>query len=445
MLVMKVYRGTGSAADLIQSFVNLTERLDNEFVPVTVAARQAQATILGIDLANLTAIGSNDLPAASPFAVETGELFSKNRSLFGVTVAVETRRPTLEDSTPSAILRVFALGDSSIISATFDEFYATVETVFNCPLSQTVIKSDRTRTLQAEGLTPFGALDEHNINAAHALKDPFARSTAIMIKSGRGILAKDLAKNLPKGYPGTSGELRDILLQSDIIASETVLICKSSGDLVNRVESSEALKRVAGLGIKCSCGNPLEDEEIEESLSVTPRGHALLDKSQWMTIVLVDELRKIGVPDTDIFVEQQFGGDEIDCIAIISGDTVLFELKDKEFSLGNAYSFNAKVAILRPDLSVVVTTEQVGNDAKDHFLRARRAATAGRRGAAMRREETEEPALVEGIEKLAEHLEKIGTSLVSVDARRQLRDLLLSAALSPTDVVRALADPTDEG
>jgi hypothetical protein len=65
------------------------------------------------------------------------------------------------------------------------------------------------------------------------------------------------------------------------------------------------------------------------------------------------------------------GGDEVDCLTNVNGELVLFELKDKEFSLGNAYSFGAKIGIIRPEHAVILTTEVVGNDAKEHFERSR--------------------------------------------------------------------------
>ena len=54
----------------------------------------------------------------------------------------------------------------------------------------------------------------------------------------------------------------------------------------------------------------------------------------------------------EVLVEQSVGGDEIDCVANISGELTLFELKDKEFNLGN--------------------------DAKEHFTRARQAGKSRR-------------------------------------------------------------------
>jgi hypothetical protein len=72
--------------------------------------------------------------------------------------------------------------------------------------------------------------------------------------------------------------------------------------------------------------------------------------------LLLEELQKVGVSFDQTLTEQQVGGDEVDCLANISGELVFFELKDKDFSLGNAYSFGAKMGIIRPEHSVIFST-----------------------------------------------------------------------------------------
>ena len=80
----------------------------------------------------------------------------------------------------------------------------------------------------------------------------------------------------------------------------------------------------------------------------------------WLTLCLLVELQRIGVPLNDTLIEQQVGGDEVDCLAVVSGELVFFELKDKDFNLGNAYSFGAKMGILRPDHAVILSTQKIG-------------------------------------------------------------------------------------
>jgi hypothetical protein len=54
-------------------------------------------------------------------------------------------------------------------------------------------------------------------------------------------------------------------------------------------------------------------------------------------------------------------------------------LKDKEFNLGGAYSFGAKIGIIGPAHPVIISSEKIGGDAKEHFERAKLAGSKGMR------------------------------------------------------------------
>jgi len=142
-------------------------------------------------------------------------------------------------------------------------------------------------------------------------------------------------------------------------------------------------------------------------------------------------------------VEQQFGGDEIACIAIISGDVVLFELRDCRFTLGHAHSFNAKIGIVQPDCSMVVTTEKIGNDAKAHFDRRRQAVRKNMPRPYV--DELVEPLFVEGISNLRAGLEDLVTNLVTKDARRVLSEVLPLAGITPGTLLRGWTTRSDSG
>jgi hypothetical protein len=42
-------------------------------------------------------------------------------------------------------------------------------------------------------------------------------------------------------------------------------------------------------------------------------------------------------------------------------------LKDREFNLGGAYSFGAKIGIIGPAHPVIISREKIGGDAKEHL------------------------------------------------------------------------------
>ncbi len=171
---------------------------------------------------------------------------------------------------------------------------------------------------------------------------------------------------------------------------------------------------------------------------MSEQGRALLDSSRWLTILLLQELLSVGVPLDKILIEQQVGGDEIDCVADISGELALFELKDKEFNLGSAYSFGAKIGIIRPDYSIIASTEHVGGDAKEHFLRAQAARGSREERWARSREDSNDIIYIEGIEHLREGVQALATLIYRGDAQRVLSRVLSVGALNPASMIRGV-------
>jgi len=182
---------------------------------------------------------------------------------------------------------------------------------------------------------------------------------------------------------------------------------------------------------------------MEEALAVTDLGRNLLDKARWLSVLLLKELQAVGVSREAVLLEQTVGGDEIDCLANISGELALFELKDKEFNLGNAYSFGAKIGIIRPQHPVIVTTEHVGNDAKEHFIRARRASA---RESMFETEHADAGiTYIEGAESLGIGIRAFATAIYRRDALRLLDRVLPLASLDGASLLAALEEARPTG
>jgi hypothetical protein len=193
-------------------------------------------------------------------------------------------------------------------------------------------------------------------------------------------------------------------------------------------------------GLKCACGREITDERVEEALTITAAGRGLLDKSRWLSLLVMAELMTLEIPADSILLEQSSGGDEMDCFADISGEMTFFELKDKEFSLGNAYSFGAKIGIFRPEHSVIVTSAYVGNDAKQHFQRAEESAVQDPYAlyVAGRSPEPNRVVYIEGIENLRSDLEALVGRIFAKDAAGILDRILPRASLDAESLVDAL-------
>jgi hypothetical protein len=176
--------------------------------------------------------------------------------------------------------------------------------------------------------------------------------------------------------------------------------------------------------VRCACGKPIAEERVEETVAMTDLGRNLLDGNRWLTLLLLEELQKVGIPLDQTLIEQQVGGDEIDCLAVISGDLVFFELKDKDFNLGNTYSFGAKMGIIRPKRAVIFSTQNIGGDAREHFERLRPRTRTGD----LAREQAE-IYYIEGLANLAVELQKIAGIIYTNDAVRILRRVLPLASV----------------
>jgi hypothetical protein len=215
-----------------------------------------------------------------------------------------------------------------------------------------------------------------------------------------------------------------------------VVICKRSSSQVLRVESAKALSTLSAEGVKCSCGAQLTDERLEEAIDLTDLGRKLLAGSWWMSILLVEQLHSLGIPYSDMLVEQKDGSEEIDCFANLSGWLCLFELKDKEFSLGHAYSFGAKIGLYGPNRGVIVTTAYVGGDVKEHF---RKSQTADRQRARFgNTRQMTKMLYIEGIENLRRSLEGLIEEAAVVDAHGAFDRALPMAAIDSASLAEAM-------
>ena len=122
----------------------------------------------------------------------------------------------------------------------------------------------------------------------------------------------------------------------------------------------------------------------------------------------------------------------------ISGELVLFELKDKEFNLGSAYSFGAKIGIVKPRHPVIVTTEHVGNDAKDHFVRAGVSGSHRDRRFFDQREVADEIFYIEGVENLRLGIESLVDKIYRNDATRLINNVIPLGTLDGQCMIDAL-------
>lgn len=310
-------------------------------------------------------------------------------------------------------------------------------------LSTSRYRSQRFKALQEEVTSEDIPREGPYIEGARTLADRVTRELAIAIKSSGGLLVPDAARQLPKEEPTHVDSAREALLHADIVAAEVVVVCKASGTQVARVPEAAVLDTLSKQGLRCACGNKIADEQTEQLLTITDRGRLLIDKSRWLSVLVREELVEFGVDPGEIMLECLIGAEEVDCIASVSGETFLLELKDKEFSIGGAYSFGAKIGLVQPDHAAIVTTAHVGNDVKDHFARTR---PMERRDRYIPTPQEHDSNLyyIEGLDHLRPVLEEIISAVYRKDSAEILNDVLALASIRSRALLEFIQSPKAE-
>jgi hypothetical protein len=444
MLILKVRHAT-MARDQLAMFEKLVDAAPPSFRRVIKPALSAQAAVLNLVPEELRQSRGKNIAGAELSGRNTmvdGEVLTDGSRLLAMSVKLPSSRARLVsrsrllvEATDSSehILEIAYIGDDPSCPE-LDEMGKAVSTILGVELREHRYPSLRFDELKSEGRESPVPPTEEELVGALLLKSRAARTIAVAIKASGGLLVRDLARQLPSASQEVPTEIAAALASAGLVDSEIVVICGKSQSQTARVPSRELIETLSKQGLKCACGRPIGEERVEEALTITDLGRSLLDKSRWLSILLIEELGAVGVPREDTLIDQQLGGDEIDCLANISGEVALFELKDKEFSLGNAYSFGAKIGIVRPEHSIIASTDRVGNDAKDHFHRARLAGRADR----FVEGEGSEVRYIEGVDNLSAGVRELAGSIYQSDIRRLLDEILRFGVIDARVVMQSV-------
>jgi hypothetical protein len=441
MLLLRMFRGD-VAGDRLAAFAEYLRALEGMGRPIIRPMRDAQPGVFDLTSQDFPQRSrpAVDLDFGGDGSVSEGEILVEGPHLEVIALRVippgsRSGGPSGELPDPGASVR--GRLDISYIGPSLDAspIRLAVERardVLGADMQSHRYTDERFKELKSEGRESPALPSDDELRGADLLKDRAIRTLAIAIKQSGGLLVRDLSRQLQADLRERTDTSHQALRTAGLVNAETVVICSKTQAQTARVESRELLAEMSARGLRCACGKPIAEERVEEALSLTSLGRALLEKSRWLTVLVIQELLAVDVPLSSMLVEQQMGGDEIDCIADISGELVLFELKDKEFSLGSAYSFGAKIGIIRPQHAVIVSTEYVGGDAKDHFRRAG-LTPGGRRASGTRGVEH-----IEGVGQLGAGIRRIASRIYGADGQRVLDQVLPLASLGGASLLRLL-------
>ena len=164
-------------------------------------------------------------------------------------------------------------------------------------------------------------------------------------------------------------EIAQPLLDRGLIQKEYLVICREDSRTLCTVPEKRSLDDSAGSQLRCAtCRRKYKDELIEEIYSLTEEAKGLIGGSHWMTIWVTSLLRAAGTPMERIKWNAAAGNDELDIIAEVQGMNVFFELKDREFGLGDAYPFSSRIERYGGNVGVILTMDKVATEA-ENFIR----------------------------------------------------------------------------
>jgi hypothetical protein len=210
------------------------------------------------------------------------------------------------------------------------------------------------------------SISNGEFEAAQILQDHQLRSCALRIKAAGGILESDLQKQLSTSSEVLEETLGKLEIKS-LIDRKDIVICRRTEKQVAVSESQEHLAELMSSGLCGECGTPIAEERTERLASTSMVLRRLLNGSLWMSASLAKSFIGERVPANRIALNVQHGTEEIDAFVDVDGSLIMIELKDKEFSMGHAYSFGARLAKYKPRYGIIVATKGVAPEVKSHF------------------------------------------------------------------------------
>ena len=186
------------------------------------------------------------------------------------------------------------------------------------------------------------------------------------------ILLSDFAKGMSEEKRDEAERNLNFMSGQGLLEKSLIVICKQKNVWWNMtIPSLTMLKELEKAAVTCtSCGAKITDEKVDTLFKISEKGTKLVAGSYWMVGKVVDILRRLDFRDEDIFSSVNYGGDELDIVALTMGRIFVFELKDREFNLGDAYKFHSKVSRLKEKSAntrlypIVFTTKSIADEAR---------------------------------------------------------------------------------
>jgi len=158
------------------------------------------------------------------------------------------------------------------------------------------------------------------------------------------------------------------LLSYELIRKEYLVQCKKDSHTICKIQDPIELQEKPGTDFTCTvCGRSFKDELIQEIYALSEKGKKLLFGSKWMTIWITQLLVAAGISKEAISWNASASEDELDIVIEMLGLRIFFELKDREFGLGDAYPFGYRISRYGGAFGLITTMDKVADEAKKFF------------------------------------------------------------------------------
>lgn len=193
------------------------------------------------------------------------------------------------------------------------------------------------------------------------LSDDGLRGAALTIAKSGKLKIDDARKDF-------SDPVLERLRGEGLLKTEYLVQCRQTSATLCTVPDKQELLTHYGAHFRCPhCNRLFQDELIVDILSPSDACRRMTEKSHWMTVWITSLVESAGVPRKSIAWNACAQSDEIDIVADVLGTKIFFELKDREFGLGDAYPFNYRIHRYGGSYGVVVTADKVSSEAERFF------------------------------------------------------------------------------
>jgi hypothetical protein len=269
------------------------------------------------------------------------------------------------------------------IGEALDFFMTTVLKIGGCDKSVEEIKVSDTFSLTHKKV--LESLKEYDLKQAsleekkalfELISDTKIKDILIEFNKKGNILLSDFLADMSQEDKDTAERKLNFLSGQGLLDKNLVVICKKTNQWWNMtIPSLNMLSELEKSGVTCtSCGAKITDERVDSLFRISQTGSKLVTGSYWMVGKVVEVLRRSGLRESEIFVDIGYDGEQIDILALAFTRCLIFELKDREFGLGDAYKFHGKVSRIREKTSarstdrsiipIVITTKTVAAEAR---------------------------------------------------------------------------------